>query len=109
VSEPLEPGLELLVALVDASTGSGSPSCSSASPTRAALQQHRGWSAGAQELLATRLTEEMDRALDARLEVEPPDSPLRQRLEGTRREIASLARAAGTAVAQEFAKGHLPT
>jgi hypothetical protein len=28
-------------------------------PTRAALQQHRGWSAGAQELLATRLMEEM--------------------------------------------------
>jgi hypothetical protein len=78
-------------------------------PTRAALQQHRGWSAGAQELLATRLMEEMDRALDAQIESEPPDSPIRKALEVARKEIASLARTAGGTVAQEFAKGNLPT
>jgi hypothetical protein len=78
-------------------------------PTRAALQQHRGWSAGAQELLATRLMEEMDRALDARIESEPPDSPVRKALEAARREIAALTRTAGGTVAQELAKGNLPT
>lgn len=77
-------------------------------PTQSALQQHRGWSAGAQELLATRLMEEMDRALDARIESEPPDSPVRKALEAARREIAALARTAGGTVAQEFAKGSLP-
>jgi hypothetical protein len=77
-------------------------------PTRAALQQHRGWSAGAQEQLATRLMEEMDRALDARIESEPPDSRVRKALEAAREEIAGLARTAGGTVAQELAKGSLP-
>lgn len=74
-------------------------------PTRAALQDHRGWSAGAQELLATRLMEEMHRALDARIASEPPDSPVRKALQAVRREIAGLARTAGGTVAQELAKG----
>lgn len=78
-------------------------------PTQASLQQHRGWSAGAQERLATRLMEEMDRALDARIESEPPDSPVRKALEAVRKEIAGLARTAGGTVAQELAKGSLPT
>jgi hypothetical protein len=78
-------------------------------PTRLALQQHRGWSAGAQELLATRLMEEMDRELEARIESEPPDSAVRKALVAARREIAGLARRAGGTVAQELAKGSLPT
>ncbi len=78
-------------------------------PTQASLQQHRGWSAGAQELLAQRLIEEMDRALGARIASEPADSPIRKALETARREIAALARTAGGTVAQELAKGSLPT
>lgn len=77
-------------------------------PTRAALQQHRRWSAGAQEELATRLMDEMDQALEARIRAQPPDSPMRKALELARSEIAGLTRTAGNAVAQELAKGTLP-